>query len=89
MKPISDYNNDAARLQASVASFAATVCIQEKAFIVDVNSNEGNLSSIKSSGQATFRVALESPVFNGFCRIRLKRMRFVNLFTIAAFPNTA
>ncbi|KAI9749666.1 MAG: hypothetical protein M4579_006787, partial [Chaenotheca gracillima] len=75
LKPIKDYGNDAARLQAAIASFGSTLIVQQKNFVVDMALSDEVIQTLRSTGQATTPLALDAPAFQSFCRIRLKRAR--------------
>ncbi|MCJ1439033.1 hypothetical protein MMC27_008423 [Xylographa pallens] len=83
---ISDYQADAARLQAAVHAFGATVRIQQKNFVHLVPLEQEHRDSLRSSGSLTFQPTIDHPAFEGFCRIRMSRAR---VFLQSANPTTA
>lgn len=72
---ISDYQTDAARLQAAVNSFGATVRIQQKSFLLIMPLEADQRNSLQNSGTLSFAPAIDAEAFDGFCRIRLSRAR--------------
>jgi hypothetical protein len=83
---ISDYQADAARLQAAVHAFGATVRIQQKNFVHLMPLEQEHRDSLQSSGSLTFMPTIDHPAFEGFCRIRMSRAR---AFLQSASPTTA
>ena len=72
---ISDYQTDAARLQAAVYAFGATVRIQQKNFTIAMSLDAVQRQNLKDTGSLSFTPAIDSDVFAGFYRIRMSRAR--------------
>ncbi|MCJ1295942.1 hypothetical protein MMC34_007507 [Xylographa carneopallida] len=83
---ISDYQADAARLQAAVYAFGATVRIQQKNFVHLLPLEQEYRDNLRSSGSLTFQPTIDHPAFEGFCRIRMSRAR---VFLQSVRPTTA
>ncbi|KAJ2903883.1 hypothetical protein MKZ38_009169 [Zalerion maritima] len=79
VKPISDYLSDAARLQAAVSSFASTVIVQRKRFIITTLGNAASLEELRvqlsSTGNVGFDLNAEHPAFAHYCRVRMSKVR--------------
>ena len=75
VQPVTNHQMDAARLQAAVSSFGATVRIQRRTFTLTVPLDKVQKKSLLQDGTLIFEVSPREDTFRGFCRIRMSRAR--------------